>query len=391
MLRRAIAAWMVAGIAAAKAGVTFSDEEVARILAHGPWPPAAVRDASNRASGHPAAIALGQRLFFDPRLSRDGTIACAGCHDPRKAFADGRPRPAAAVALPRNTLALANLGLQRWFGWSGASDSLWMASLRPLLDPAEMGSDPERLGALLREDRALGCLYAHAFGRPPPTDAEALLVDVAKALAAFQETLVTGRTPFDVFRDALAQGDLAAQAQYPAAAQRGLKLFVGRGNCFVCHAGPNFSNGEFHDVGVPFFLRPGVVDPGRYEGIQRVVASRYSQLGPFNDDPAQARGEATRHVLLAPRNWGEFRTPSLRNVAVSGPYMHDGSLATLRDVLRHYSELNEERLHADGERILRRLDLTAAEIDDLLAFLHTLTDAHGAQRPLVPPPPTPCD
>lgn len=388
--------WLWATLALPAAGVAlaqpaFSAEEVARILAHGPWPPAQTRDPSNRASGQPAAIDFGRRLFFDARLSADGRVACVTCHVPQRAFTDALPRSRGLADLDRNAIALANLRQHRWYGWAGASDSLWMASIRPLLDEREFGASAAHVAAAVRGDQRLACQYEQAFGRPVPADDETVLVDVGKALAAFQETLVTGRTPFDEFRDALARGDAAAAARYPPAAQRGLKLFVGRGNCFVCHSGPNFSNGEFHDIGVPFFIRPGVADPGRYDGIRRVLASPYNQLGPFNDDPARARGEATRHVRLEPRHWGEFRTPSLRNVAVTAPYMHDGRLHTLRDVLRHYSQLNEERLHADGESILRRLDLSDAEIDDLLAFLDTLTDEHGARRPLPPPAQTPCD
>ncbi len=199
-------------------------------------------------------------------------------------------------------------------------------------------------------------------------------MDLAKALAAYQETLVTGRTPFDDYRDALARGDAAAAARYPAAARRGLAIFTGKGNCNVCHFGPAFTNGEFGDVGIPFFAGPGRVDPGRHEGVRRVQASRYNLLGPFNDDPARSSATATRHVALEHRNFGEFRVPSLRDVARTAPYMHNGSLATLREVVRHYSEIDEDRLHADGERILRPLNLSTSEIDDVVAFLESLSE-----------------
>ena len=117
----------------------------------------------------------------------------------------------------------------------------------------------------------------------------------------------------------------------------------------------------------------GRVDTGRYGGIRRLQASPYTLLGAFNDDPKRSTATSTRHVSLAHRNYGEFRVPSLRNVARTAPYMHDGSLATLRDVIRHYSDLDENRLHADGESILRPLRLSDAEIDDLVAFLESLT------------------
>jgi cytochrome c peroxidase len=387
-----LAACALAGAHAGDAArVQFTAEEVARIVAFGPWPPPATRDPSNRVSGNPYAIDLGRRLFFDPRFSPNGYVACVACHQPDRAFTDRLPRARALAPVDRNAQALANLRLQRWYGWGGGADSLWMASLRPILDPRELGSSARVVAHGMRTGDGLACRYRLAFDRRVPDDDELVLVDVGKALAAFQETLITGRTPFDAFRDALAEGDAAAQARYPEAAKRGLRLLIGRANCSACHTGPNFSNGEFHDSGVPFFIRPGVVDPGRHEGIRNVRASPFNLLGRYNDDKSRATAQATRHVSLEHRNWGEFRTPSLRNVAVTAPYMHDGRMATLRDVLRHYSELDEDRLHADGERILRRLDLTPGEIDDLLAFLETLTDADGERRPMAPALALPCE
>jgi cytochrome c peroxidase len=114
--------------------------------------------------------------------------------------------------------------------------------------------------------------------------------------------------------------------------------------------------------------------PGRHGGIKALLASRYNLLGRFNDDPARSTATSTRHVRLEHRNFGEFKVPSLRNLARTAPYMHNGSLRTLREVLRHYSELDENRLHADGERILVALRLSEQETDDLLAFLDSLNE-----------------
>ena len=355
--------------------VTFSAEERAAVLAHGPWPPALAPDPSNRVSGDPAAIALGRQLFSDKRLSRDGNRACATCHDPARAFADGRDRSVGLARVDRNAIALANLRLNRWFGWAGAADSLWAQSLRPILDEKELGASAELVRERLAADSGLAATYARIFGTAPVADPpELVLVNVGKALATFQETIITGRTPFDVFRDALERGDTEAMASYPLAAQRGLEIFVGKGRCSTCHHGANFTNGEFDDIGIPFFAEPGRVDPGRYGGIVRLRASPFNLLGPYNDDPAKATASATRHVEQVHRNWGEFRVPSLRNVAATAPYMHNGSLATLQDVVRHYSEVDVERLHGDdGARLIRPLRLTAEEAADLVAFLETLS------------------
>jgi cytochrome c peroxidase len=293
----ALGAILLAAAACAEPASTFSEAERAAILAHGPWPPPIGPDPSNRVSGKPEAIALGRRLFFDKRLSNDGRRSCATCHDPAKAFADGRARSMGAVQVDRNAIALANLRLNRWFGWDGAGDSLWAQSIRPILDPKELGLAPEELRKRLSGDAALASAYARVLGSAAANDApELVLVNVAKALAAFQETIVTGRTRFDDFRDALERGDTAAMGRYPLAAQRGLRTFVGKGQCSACHFGANFTSGEFEDVGVPHFAEKGRVDTGRHGGIAALRASPFNLLGRYNDNPVKAPGLATRHV-----------------------------------------------------------------------------------------------
>jgi len=359
----------------------FTPDERAQILSHGPWPPPVAPDAANRALGRPAAVAWGRDLFHDKRLSRSGQVSCASCHVPKQAFQDGLPTARAgddATPGRRNTPSVLDSDLQRWFGWDGAHDSLWAASLAPLLARDEMGQGVADLAALVRRTADLQRGYRRAFAQAPPAEDEQLVVDVAKALAAYQATLRSPRTPFDDFRDALARGDVRAASRYPAAAQRGLRLFIGQGRCSVCHAGPAFSNGEFADIGVPFFV-PGGVDPGRHGGLQALQASRMNRLGPFNDAQVHGpklpdpRAVTTRHVVIEPRHFGEFRVPGLRQLTRTAPYMHNGSLATVEDVVRHYDQLNEDRLHADGERILRRLDLRPAQAADLAAFLRSLS------------------
>jgi cytochrome c peroxidase len=369
------AAVIAAGTGSAAATlIDFTADERAAIVAHGPWPPPLLGDPSNRVSGNIEAAALGQRLFFDARLSVDGRVACVSCHRPPMLFADRRKTSVGLEAVDRNAPSLVNTRFARWFGWDGGSDSLWAHSLRPVVDPREHGFTIGKTAALLASDPEIGCRYRKAFGRSPgDVDAETLAVDGAKAMAAFQETLVSQRTRFDAFRDAMAAGDDASAARFPENAQRGLRIFVSRGNCSTCHVGALFSNREFADVGIPFFIGAGKVDNGRHGGIVRVKSDPFNQLGRHNDDPARAPGTHTRHVDLQPKNFGEWKVPSLRNVAHTAPYMHNGSIATLRDVIVRYSELDLERLHADGERILKPLKLTNAEIDDVVAFLQTLS------------------
>jgi cytochrome c peroxidase len=246
-----------------------------------------------------------------------------------------------------------------------------------------MGGNAAGVGKLLRERAELACAYRRAFGEAPGTDDERLLVDAGKAIAAFVETLVSPRTAFDDFRDALVTGDRIAATRYPPAAQRGLRLFVGRGNCAACHFGPRFSNGEFGDTGISFFLGSSV-DPGRHGGVAALQASPFNLLGRHNDDATGTSATRTRHVERQHRNFGEFKVPSLRQVARAGPYMHNGSLATLEEVVKHYSEVSADRLHSDGVPLVRALKLSGEESADLVAFLRTLSVAAPALPPAAP-------
>ncbi|MGE0873282.1 MAG: cytochrome-c peroxidase [Burkholderiales bacterium] len=372
----------MAGSAAAQL-LDYSAAELRSILRHGPWPAAWSPDPSNRLSGNAQAIDWGRQLFFEPRLSKGGAAPCARCHLPARSWQDGLPRGHGLEPGDRNTLSLLNVRYQRWFGWDGAGDSLWAQSIRPIIDAREMGLSPGEVAALVRGDAQHACGYEKSFGVPPPGDDEALLAGVGKALAAFQETLVSARTPFDDFRDALERGDRAEAARYPLDAQRGLRIFVGRGACNLCHVGPTFSNGEFDDIGVPFFIAPGKVDPGRHGGIVRLRQNPFNLLGRHSDDATRASATRTRHVALEHRNFGEFKVPGLRNVAQTAPYTHHGRLATLEDVIRHYSDMDPDRIHSDGVAILRPLKLDAGGMRDLAAFLASLSEREPA--PLAPP------
>lgn len=381
-------------VPAGAAVLDFTEAERVAILRHGPWPRPFERDSSNRLSGNRAAVAFGRMLFFDPRLSTHGQQSCASCHDPARAWTDGRTTAAGHEDIRRNTISVLNARFNRWFGWSGASDSLWAASLRPLMDAREMGAAERHVVTLVRSQDDLSRAYKAAIGRGPPADGDAVLADVGKALAAFQETLVTGRTAFDAFRDAVARGDRNAMARYPVAAQRGVKLFVGKAQCNLCHFGATFSNGEFDKVGIPVRNEAGDFDWGRYDGIKAVLASRYNRLSRHSDDADGAT--STRHVALTSEAYGAFRVPGLRNVALTAPYMHNGRLATLHDVVRHYSEITPEKLHIaashphaepgepmpprPAESPLRTLALSAREVDDVVAFLETLTEHRSESR-----------
>jgi cytochrome c peroxidase len=355
--------------------VLLTAAETKRVLSHGPWPLPVTSDSGNAYSQNIAVQRFGKKLFFDRRLSSNGLVSCASCHAPTKAFSDGLTISKSSVSeetLGRNSPSLLNAVHERWYGWDGASDSIWSQSLRPLFDRREMGLTPEKLRALLVKDDKLATAYAKLFPDPVLADDDAIAVNIAKSIAAYVSTLTSGKTSFDVFRDSLEKGDLRAAGRYPKTAQRGLQIFIGKGQCSTCHVGPMFSNGEFGDIGVPFFIKPGVADEGRYGGIIALKKSAYNLLSKFssasNSDKVKVLYVDAQH-----RNFGEFKVPSLRNVAQTAPYMHNGSVASLEAVVTHYSELNADRLHADGDQILKPLNLNDQEKRDLVAFLRSLS------------------
>lgn len=362
------------------ANAEVSAQEIRQILTLGPWPPTPRADPGNRVSGKAQAIELGRRLFADTRMSPVGYISCITCHQPDRSFTDFKARAHGLADLPRNTPSLVNLRHQKWFGWDGASDSLWMASIRPMLDSREFDSSPATVAKLFKRDPELAACYRKVFQSSPLGEPQRTLVNVGKALAAYQETLVTARTPFDEFRDGLAG---LPGAPYPVAARRGLKLFVGEAGCIACHQGPNFSDQRFHDVlatGGSNPARPhggpdSGADTGRLAGAISLKNNRLNLTGVYNDDPRRANQLATERLVVQESMRGQFRTPGLRNVATTAPYMHDGRMEHLQDAVRHGSH---------GVPVLGgpvAAPLSSQQADDLAAFLSTLTDAYGERRP----------
>ena len=238
-----------------------------------------------------------------------------------------------------------------------------MASIRPILDAREIGGNARLVAHLFEREPELATCYRQVFHESPTTAPQRTVVNVGKAIAAYVETLVSGRTPFDDFRDALQRGDSRAAASYPAAAQRGLKLFVGRANCIECHRGPNFSDGEFHPGA------PSAHDGGRFDDVLRLKSSPLNLAGPHNDDRQHRLAAATRRPVAHDSSQRAlFRTPSLRSVSNSGPYLHDCRADSLQDAVQHAAP------HRTG-------GLAEADARDLVAFLVTLTDAYGERRP----------
>ncbi|MEM7293390.1 MAG: cytochrome c peroxidase, partial [Pseudomonadota bacterium] len=296
-------------------------------------------------------------------------MSCAACHLPDKHFAD--ERATGLDTLDRNTPSLFDLANRRWYGWAGQSDSLWSQSIRPLLAPAEMNTTAEEISRYIARTPDLRGDYQAVTGSAPELHTAAVvLANIGKILAAYQETLVSPRTPFDRFRDALTDGENEGDPGFSLSARRGLKLFIGRGRCVLCHSGPSFTNGEFADTGIPYFTATGV-DGGRYQGIKQLLANSYNLLGEHSDDNSEDAGIATRHIELQHRNWGEFKVPGLRGLAVTAPYMHNGVFSELDEIVDYYNDGGGD--DPNQSPLIQPLNLTDDEKFALVEFLYSLS------------------
>jgi cytochrome c peroxidase len=279
-----------------------------------------------------AKVSLGRKLFFDPGLSADRSVSCASCHRPDHFYADDvrLSKGVGGQLGERNAVSLLNAAYSPHLLWDGLSVSLEDQARYPVTHPREMSNTREKAVQYLAAEPAYRPLFAAAFD-----DATVTWDRVSQAVASFERTLLSGDSPFDRFK----AGDPRAISQ---AAQRGLRLFQGRAGCAECHRysaeSPFFSDGDFHNTGVGWSDEP---DLGRYK------------------------------ITKAREDKGAFRTPSLRNVARTAPYMHDGEMATLPEVLDFYSRGGGKNPFLDEK--IKPLDLTEAEKSDLLAFLSALT------------------
>ena len=385
------------------------------------WPLPAVPDSpTNAHADDPWAAQLGHYLFFDAGLSRDGDLSCASCHIPDQGWSDGLRLGEGVETVDRHTMSLYNSGHSRWAYWDGRCDTLWCQAIEPIEDPRELANSRVGLVHHLRNDAALSQAYRVTFGplpdttnwpahgRPVPGDdshadqlawnalnsseqaaANEVLVNVAKSIAAFERTLVSRNSAFDRFAEALLVDGDEANGHLSQSAQRGLELFIGKGRCHFCHAGPGFTNQEFANVGLAdrTWLQPA--DRGRVQGIVQLRDNPFRGDGLHSDDPATGAVKL-QHLTTTGEQEGQFKVPSLRSVALSPPYMHGGHFDTLEEAVRHYGEVVEFPELGHREDLLQDLELSDEEVIDLVAFLESLTGeplpeelTHQPESPLV--------
>lgn len=389
---------------------------IARLSPLGEPPPS----PSNAVADDPDAVKLGHRLFFETSLSHMGGISCATCHMPNKGFADRKRISVGEGIGERHSPSLWNAAYNRWQFWDGRADSLWSQALGPMETMHEMGSTRTRVVRAVNNHPVLRAQYEAIFGPLPDTDdtdrypidaspvemedggvakkawegmslldrhtTNIAFSNIGKAIEAYERKLISRRSPFDVFVEGVREGDPEKIDAMSDSAKRGLKLFIGKANCTECHSGPNFTDGAFHDNRVPPLDGGERKDAGRFFGIDKLRASEFTTSGPYSDAPEQGRNLDA--LTNGSHNWGAFKTPNLRNVALSPPYMHQGQFDDLREVLDHYNTLeNATPLgHHSQERILEPLGLTERELDDLEAFLRSLTDTDSVEPSLLEDP-----
>jgi len=372
-------------------------------------PPVPV-DPSNAVEGLPAAVGLGRRLFSDARFSGNGAVSCASCHDPQKQFQDGLPVGRGVGTGSRRAMPIVGAGYGSWLFWDGRKDSLWAQALGPLEDAVEHGGNRTRYAHLVAENyrkeyedvfRALPRLDGLPSDAGPNgstaekaawaamearqrEDVSRVFSNMGKAIAAYEKSLQHEPSRLDRYIDAVVTGDPAAQGMLRPNEVRGLRLFMGKAQCVTCHNGPLFTDQQFHNTGVPprDAARP---DRGRADATAKVRGDEFNCLGPFSDAQPKQCQELRFMVSDDPALEGAFKTPGLRGVARRPPYMHAGQFATLEQIVRHYvaaphaavghSELTRRhRRGTDGTHTERApIELTDAEVADLVAFLGTLS------------------
>ncbi len=385
---------LVTAVAAASAGDRWTAAEIEEwrslsLTTLDPVPP----DPTNRVADDPRAAALGERLFFDARLSDNGKVSCGTCHQPERDFQDGTALAVGVGTTTRRTMPIAATSRSPFLFWDGRKDSQWAQALGPLESAVEHGGSRAQYAHAVATHYAEE--YAAIFGALPDLtrvpvaagpvenrdaakawmaltnsqrdDVTRVFVNIGKAIAAYERRIEYGASRFDRFVESLGErGD--ARNILSTDELAGLRLFAGKANCTQCHNGPLVTNNEFHNTGVP--RRPGLAaDLGRSSGATAVLHDEFSCKSRWSD---RRQGCSELEFLVTDEHTLQraYKVPSLRNVAERAPYMHAGQFSTLAEVLDHY---NRAPAAPAGHTELKPLRLKPAELRQLEAFLRTLS------------------
>lgn len=372
--------------------------------------PESAPDTGNQVADDPRAIAFGHRLFFDKRLSQNGKVSCAGCHQLQHYFTDGREVATALASGRRNTPTIVGMRYSAWFFLDGRADSLWAQALGPLENPIEHGSNRAHIAHVIFNDADLRSRYEALFGPMPKlqdtrrfpqhagpvADAKAMaawqsmqnkdrdrltrvFVNVGKSIAAYERRLIPAPSRFDRYVESLSvKQPVLVENHLTNDEIAGLKLFIGKGSCTFCHSGPLFTDFGFHNIATLLMNSPKPFDLGRYEGIRQLLSSEFNCRSVYNNKENKSCDELRFIYNDRHNTTGAFKTPSLRNVARTAPYMHGGNFKSLEQVLRHYS--NPPRNYIGHLDLQTPIALDEQEIRQLVSFLKTLnSDIDAAQ------------
>lgn len=375
----------------------FSAAEIERIKTMSPLPEIPL-DPTNKIDGNKKAIHLGEAFFNDWRFSRGEEFACATCHRETDHFTTSRTDT--DVEIPT----LYNMAYNKWFFWDGRSDTLWSQTLGPIEAGIEHNFSRTEVAFLMHSDVEYKPAYEKFFGpvpdfsdadrfpqpaKPSSDDVEAntnwqsmtkedqflvnkVFANVGKIFAAYQAQLVSPKTKFDVYVEGLKEKNQEKLSAISDSAKRGLKVFVGKGQCITCHSGPNFSDNSFHDMRLPKFTEKKGIPGARAVGIGKVKENIFSANGPFSDSP---RSKHLNELSVQAGDEFKIKTPTLRFIAATPPFMHTGQFRFLTDVIDFYSEMKGARAPIDGiEPEMTPGNFTAQEKKDLLEFLKCISE-----------------
>jgi cytochrome c peroxidase len=371
-----------------------------------PLPP----DITNQYSTDKLAADLGHKIFFDPRFSIYGRVSCSTCHEPERIFTDGRKLAFGANIHTLNTPTILGSAYSPWLFHDGRADSQWAQVLQtmendvehggsrgqyahvladfyreeyeaifgPLPDLSDLERFPLRAGPVIEETAVEGWASMSIDDQKTVTQ---IYVNLAKALAAYQRQMVPGESRFDQYVRALIDGSrksrLASLTQDEVA---GARLFIGKGECILCHSGPLLTNHSFHNIGTPD-IRP---DQGRISGVAKLLQSEFNCRGPYSDvDRVEDCVELRFVRLMGHEIEGAVRTPTLRSLQKTAPYFHAGQFATLAEVLEFYNDAPQP---SEGHSELRPLRLTPRELYQLEVFLVSLDSPINVTGDLLLPP-----
>ncbi len=331
-------------------------------------------DPSNAVADNPAAAEFGRQLFFDARLSANGDVSCATCHQQELRFTDGLQKAQATGTTARHTPSIVGTAYSPWQFWDGRRDSQWSQALGPLEDTNEHATSRAQVVNLITDDPEYRATYESLFGALPDwSDSDSVMLNTAfanigKSIAAFERTVLPTKSRFDEYVQAIVDHDADRQRQlFSDDEVRGLRLFIGKANCMQCHNGPLFTNHEFHNTGVISF--PGdVPDTARVAGVREVMANEFNCRGLYSDD-VELRCAELDFARTGVELIGAFKTPSLRNLENTEPFMHKGQIGTIADVLNHYNEAPDAMI---GHNEAKPLGLDKRELGQIEAFLKTL-------------------